>query len=231
MGQTLLGLEVPGVSFEVVLHLATLVSVLIVYRERLASLISGALQGDRGSVGYVGLLALASVPAAIPGVAFQGFLESLFDKPWITGGALIATGVILWTAKPALRREPSRAPNAVDALLMGVAQAFAIVPGISRSGSTVVTALWRKVDPEEAAAFSFLMSIPAIGGAALLKLPEMSSTALGLSPWALSLSALVACVSGVLAIRTFVAMLKQRSFHRFAPYLWVVGTLFLIFVL
>ncbi|MGI9626331.1 MAG: undecaprenyl-diphosphate phosphatase, partial [Longimicrobiales bacterium] len=119
-------------------------------------------------------------------------------------------------------------PGALDAVLMGCAQAFAIIPGISRSGSTVVTGLWRGVDPEEAAAFSFLMSIPAIGGAALLKLPDMRATAGGgeLGIWILG--AAVASITGVLAIWTFVAMLRHRSFHAFGPYLWVVGALFLL---
>lgn len=227
MGQALLGLELPGVGYEVTLHLATLVSVVVVYFARLSDLAKGAFSREREALRYLGLLFLASVPAAFVGIGFEDYLEGLFDMPWVTGVALIVTGLILWTSKAALARGPDNKPGAVDAVLMGCAQAFAIVPGISRSGSTVVTGLWRKVDPEEAAAFSFLMSIPAIGGAALLKFPEVRETAVASELGIWGLGAAVAAVTGVLAIRTFVAMLRQRSFHAFGPYLWVVGALFL----
>ena len=228
MGQAMLGLRIPGLGFEVALHLATLVSVLVVYRERIAKLVTGVLTGDSASLQYMGLLVVASIPAAAVGIGFEERFEALFDIPWVTGVALLVTGAVLWTSRAALRRKPHREPGIGDAALMGLAQAAAIVPGISRSGSTVVTGLWKGVDPQEAAAFSFLMSIPAIGGAALLKLPEMLSGGGGASSSVLLLGAAVACATGVLAIRTFVAMLRHRSFHRFAPYLWVVGVLFLM---
>ena len=228
MGQALLGLRLPGLGFEVALHLATLISVLVVYRERIGSLLAGVVRGDSPSLRYAGLLVVASIPAALVGIGFEERFEALFDIPWVTGVALVVTGVILWTSRAALRREPQRAPGLVDAVLMGIAQAAAIIPGISRSGSTVVTGLWKGVDPQEAAAFSFLMSIPAVGGAALLKAPEMLGGDAGASTGVLLVGAGVASVTGILAIRTFVAMLRHRSFHRFAPYLWVVGVLFLL---
>ncbi len=228
MGQALLGLQLPGLGFEVALHLATLVSVLVVYRARISSLAVGVVKGDRPALRYAGLLLVASLPAAVAGIGFEQAFEALFDVPWVTGVALLLTGIILWTSQAALRREPSREPGLGDAALMGLAQAAAIVPGISRSGSTVVAGLWRGVDPQEAAAFSFLMSIPAIGGAAMLKLPDMVSDGAGSGSGVFVVGAIVACATGVLAIRTFVAMLRHRSFYRFAPYLWVVGTLFLL---
>jgi len=228
MGQALLGLQLPGLGFEVALHVATLVSVLVVYRGRIRSLAVGVARGDRAALRYVGLLLVASLPAAVAGIGFEQAFEALFDVPWVTGVALLLTGVILWTSRAALRGEPSREPGLGDAVLMGLAQAAAIVPGISRSGSTVVTGLWRGVDPQEAAAFSFLMSVPAIGGAAVLKLPDMLPGGGGSGSGILIIGAIVACATGVLAIRTFVAMLRHRSFYRFAPYLWVVGTLFLL---
>lgn len=230
MGQSLLGLSLPGLGFEVALHLATLLSVLIVYRARLASLARGLIDRDRAAVRYVGLILAASVPAALVGIGFESRFERLFDVPAVTGWALIVTGFVLWSSRGALAREPRSRPGLADAVLMGVAQAVAIVPGISRSGTTVVTGLWRGVDPEEAAAFSFIMSIPAIAGAALLKLPELRTGASGVQDMALLLGATVACVTGVLAIRTFVAMLRHRSFWRFAPYLWIAGALFLFHV-
>ncbi len=229
IGQALLGVELPGVSFEVALHFATLLSVLIVYRSRIVALTLGVARRDPGQLRYAGLLVLASVPAAIAGVGFGGFFEALFDMPAVAGAALLVTGCVIWTARSALAREPAESPGAGTALIMGLAQAAAIVPGISRSGATVVAALWRGASPSEAAAFSFLMSVPAIGGAALLKLPAAGWGEGGALAGALAVAGIVACVTGVVAIRTFRMMLERRAFHLFAPYLWVVGAAFLVF--
>lgn len=239
MGQALLGLEVPGMVFEVALHFATLLSVLVVYRERIGVLLAGVARRDCEQVHYAGLLVLASVPAAIAGIGFGDFFASLFDSAAVTGVALLVTGCVVWSARGALARGPAAKPGMGTALAMGLAQAAAIVPGISRSGATVVAALWWGVDPREAAAFSFLMSVPAVGGAALLKVPELVvgwGGAVGgagvdaVSMAVLGVAAVVACATGVAAIRAFRAMLASRSLHRFGPYLWVVGAIFLWFV-
>lgn len=229
MGQALLGIEVPGAGLETVLHAATLLSVVIVYRARIGALLAGIVRGDRDQLGYGGLLLLASVPAAIAGLGFGGFFESLFDRPWIAGAGLLGSGCVVWTARRALARGPAGAPGVTTALVMGFAQAVAIVPGISRSGTTVVAALWRGVSPSEAAAFSFLMSVVAVGGAALVRLPGVVASEGPLSPVVLAAGGVAACVTGVAAIRIFRAMLDNRSFHRFAPYLWVAGAAFLLY--
>ena len=243
MGQTLLGLHLPGMAFEVALHFATLLSVLVVYRARIGTLLAGVARRDREQLHYGGLLVLASVPAAIVGIGFGDFFASLFDSAVVTGVALLVTGCVVWSARGALARGPAGKAGAGTAIVMGLVQAAAIVPGISRSGATVVAALWRGVDPREAAAFSFLMSVPAVGGAALLKVPELvagggavgvgdggASGVDAVSMAVLGVAAVVACVTGVAAIRIFRAMLASRSLHRFGPYLWVVGAIFLWFV-
>lgn len=244
MGQELLGLQVPGMAFEVALHVATLLSVLLVYRARIGTLLAGVARRDREQLRYAGLLVLASVPAAIAGVGFGDFFARLFDSAAVAGVALLVTGFVVWSARGALDRGPAGKPGTGTALTMGLAQAAAIVPGISRSGATVVAALWRGVAPREAAAFSFLMSVPAVGGAALLKVPELvggrgdGGAVVGggsgvdvVSMAVLGVAAAVACATGVAAIRAFRAMLESRSLHRFAPYLWTVGALFLWFVI
>jgi undecaprenyl-diphosphatase len=113
------------------------------------------------------------------------------------------------------------------AIVIGLAQCVALIPGVSRSGSTVVAALWLGVAPLEAAAFSFLMSIPAIAGAAVLKLPDISDGGTALSGGALAVGFLAAGVVGILSIRVFVRMLRDRSFPVFAWYCWGVGLIFL----
>ena len=230
VGQTLLGLEIPGVQFEVAVHVATLISVLVVYRRRLIDLMYGTLRRDRDALRYVGLLALASLPAGIVGVFFLDPIQGLFESPFVTATALLVTGAILWSTRRALGRHVWRSPTWGAALLIGFAQALALVPGISRSGTTVAVALWLGVTAEEAAAFSFLMAIPAIAGAALLELPELASQGLTLSGTALTAGSIVAAVTGILAIKGFVALLARKTFHRFAIYCWALGATFLFYL-
>ena len=230
VGQTLLGLEISGVQFEVAVHMATLISVLLVYRGRLMDLLYGTLRRDGDAWRYVGLLALATLPAGIVGVFFRDAIEGLFESPFVPATAFLVTGAILWSTRRTLGREEWKKPGWGVALLIGFAQAFALVPGISRSGTTVAMALWLGVAAEEAAAFSFLMAIPAIGGAALLQIPELASEGLTLSGTALAAGFTVAAITGVLAIKAFLVLLSRKTFHRFAIYCWTIGTAFLLYL-
>lgn len=232
IGQALLGIDLPGIFFEVAVHVATLLSVLVVYRERVTELLVGAVRRDPGALRYLGLIVLASVPAGIVGVFFEDAIEAVFDNPWTVAAALVVTGLLLWSTRAAMRRrETWEQVDARRAAVIGVAQAFAILPGISRSGSTVVTALWLGVDARDAAAFSFLMSVPAIGGAAILQAPELLEGTPGASGAVLLAAAVAAAVTGVLAIRTFLLMLQKRTFHHFALYCWAAAGLFGIWLL
>lgn len=229
LSQELMGLRIPGVVFEVAVHLATLVSILLVYRARVGRLVTGGIQGDREAWRYMGLLVVATVPAAILGIFFKDAIESIFDDPVVTGVAFLATGVLLWSSRAALKREPEGEPGLRVAVLMGLAQAFALIPGISRSGSTVIMGLWAGVSGREAAAFSFLMAVPAIAGAAVLQFPDLQGSTLPAGPLAAGFAA--AAVTGVLAIRSFVVLLQKQAFHRFAYYLWPLGIAFLAYLL
>lgn len=228
IGQELMGLFLPGITFEVVVHVATLLSVVIAYRDRLLELARGTLlERDGEAWRYVGLLVVATLPIAVVGLAWGGRVEALFQNPRAVGIALLCTGGILFTTRWALRRELSPGFGVRVALLIGLAQCLALVPGISRSGTTVVAALWLGVAPVQAAAFSFLLSIPAIGGAAILQLPKLDVAAEGIGIGPLAVGFVAAAVTGVVAIRLFVRMLKDRSFPLFAWYCWGVGLLFL----
>jgi undecaprenyl-diphosphatase len=228
IGQALLGIDQPGIFFEVAVHVATLLSVLLVYRQRVAELFVGAVRREPRALRYVGLILLASVPAGIVGVFFEDAVTALFDNPWTVGVALLVTGGMLWSTRVAQRRNPEPVElDATRAFLIGVAQAVAITPGISRSGSTVTTGLWLGVEAREAAAFSFLMSLPAIGGAALLQVPELLEGEMDMTAGVLMAALVASAVTGVLAIRTFLAMLQRRAFHHFGLYCWVVGVAFL----
>ncbi len=230
VGQTLMGVDPAGVSFEIALHVATLVSVVWVYRPRLLGLARDASRGDADAWRYLGLLVLATVPAAVVGLGFKTRIEGLFERPMVAGVCFLVTGVVLWTARAALARDPRDRPGVGAAVWMGMSQAFALLPGISRSGMTTITGLWRGVDAEEAAAFSFLMLLPAMSGALLLAIPDLVGGEGGVGAGPLLAGSLAAALTGILAIRVFVVMLRNRSFHWFAVYVWLLGAGFLSYL-
>lgn len=227
LAEALLGVDLPGVVFEVSVHVATLCAVLWVYRRRIAELALGIAGRDRESLRYVGLLALASIPAGLAGVLGRSAIESLFDRPIAAAIFLLVTGALVWTLRRTTRRRGSDRVRVLPALWVGVAQATAILPGISRSGATVAAGVWRGIDAVRAAEFSFLLSVPAIAGAAVLQSDAMAATAAhtGVAPLLVGFAA--ALVSGVLAIRIFVRFLESRRFHHFAWYCWGVGSAYL----
>lgn len=278
IGQELLGLAIPGIVFDVVVHVATLISVLIVYRGTVARLIRGAfIRGEESTWPYILKIGLATIPAVIVGFTLRDWFEARFDDPIFAGTMILVTGCVVWSSRWALgthrigilelipiavaailsllagtaipflavlamqsvlmfiarattsQTGREKEPTFGGALIMGIAQAIAIFPGISRSGSTVVAALWRRIDPAAAAEFSFLMSIPVILGAAMLQVPDaLRGGDPGVSLFALTVGFIGAAASGILAIRFFVALLKRQNFHIFAYYCWVAAGLFLL---
>lgn len=225
IGQELLGVALPGISFEVAVHLGTLLSILIAYRVRVGAILAGLPAGDRDAWREVGLLVLASIPAAIVGIGFGDAVETAFEDPRVPGVALLVTALLLASTRIPLARTLDRPITPAVALWIGVAQALAITPGISRSGATVVMALWLGLRTERAAEFSFLLAIPAIAGAALLQAGEVSRGGVDAAP--LLAGTLAAAGAGVLAIRIFLSFLRRRSFASFALYCLVAGGGFL----
>lgn len=231
LAEAALGLSTPGVLVEVTVHVATLAAVLVVYRQRLVGLLAGALRRDIQAWKAIGLLALASLPAGIVGVGLGQMIERAFDSLLVVGVGFVITGSLLWSSRGAVQAGERGLPGWLGAVGVGLAQALAVLPGISRSGSTIVAALWTGVSPVKAAEFSFLLAIPAIGGAAVLELGDATRgiATMGAGPLAVSFAA--ALVSGVAAIRLLVAVLGSRAFHRFAPYCWILGILTVIWAL
>ena len=225
LAESLLGLETPGVVVEVTLHVATLLAVVLVYQRRLVGVVVGAIAGNRAAWRVVALFSLATLPAAIVGVLFADFFERTFESLFVVGVSFLVTGLILWTTKWVSEGAQTAQPSVAGALAIGLAQAVAIFPGISRSGSTVATALWLRVEPVRAAEFSFILAIPAIAGAAVLQIPDLADGVGGVGYGPLALSFVASLVSGIAAIKLLIASLRSQAFHCFAPYLWGLGAL------
>lgn len=223
LAEAALGLKTPGLVVEVALHVATLLAVFIAFRARLLELTRGALRRDPAAWRYIGLLVLATIPAGIAGVLFEDFFKQAFGSLIEVGVEFIVTGIILWSTRWAGQPGPGDRLTAGTATLIGVAQAVAILPAISRSGTTVAAGMWLGMDPVRAGEFSFLLSIPAIGGAAVLELPKLmgATQQVGAAPLALGFAA--SLVTGLLSIRWLVSLLRRRAFHWFAPYCWAIG--------
>jgi len=233
LGQALLGIQADGIDFVIAVHVATLVSVLLVYRQRVRWLVIGAVRFERDAWGYLALLAVATVPAALVGAVLWDLVGHLFESLWMVGFGFVITAVVLASSRVPLGRPAGAKLNLRRACLIGCAQALAVAPGISRSGTTVVTALWLGVPAAEAAAFSFLLSVPVIAGAALLTvLPGDEGMAFGSEALVtMGVGGLAAAVFGVVAIRVFVRMLREGSFPRFAYYIGPVGVCVLLWSL
>ncbi len=229
MAQEVLGVEEGGVLFEVALHVGTLAAVLWFYRARIWGLLEGAIRREFSVWIYLGKLAAGTVPAVLVVLLFRDFLEGLFGTPWVAGVALLVTAAFLWTTRYTLPKASAGEPSWLAAVLIGCAQAAAIVPGISRSGATVAAALALGVRSESAAEFSFLLSVAAIGGAALLSIGDLGAVD-ARTQLTLGLGVVVALVSGVLALTLFVRLLKTGAFHRFAYYDVAAGALFLVWL-
>jgi undecaprenyl-diphosphatase len=224
--QTLLGIEVDGLLFEVSVHVATVVAIVLFYHRRVRELILGVLSARAEALRYAGKLIVGTLPAVLVGLTARDFITAQFASPLLVGGLLIVTGGIVWTTRRTRRESGAQEPTWAGALAIGLAQAFAILPGISRSGSTVAAALALGVAPAAAAEFSFMLGIIAVSGAAVLVLPEMRDAA----PEQLSAVALggaAALCSGILAIWLFVRMLRSNTFHYFAWWAWLAGAGFL----
>ena len=189
-------------------------------------MLRGALAGSADAWAYAAKLALATLPAVVVGLTALDFVEEMFEMPWTAGAGLLFTGACLWTTRRTQPTARAPEPTWLQALLIGCAQVLAIAPGISRSGTTVATALALGVAPLAAAEFSFLMAIPAIVGAALLQALKAEPPSPEL--WrALGVGGAVACVAGIGALALFVRVLRAGTFHYFAWYTWAAGAAFL----
>ena len=227
-------LEVPEelrMKLEVFLHAGTLLAVFAFYRRQIGAILAGlfARNADsrRAAWIYAGKIAVSALPAVVVYFLFRHDIDALVENARMVGALLMFTGAVLLGTRYLPRGE--RPVNFLRALIMGLGQAIALLPGVSRSGMTLAAARGGRVGPADAAEFSFLMSAPLIMGGVLLEClkGEVSTGGLswGVLAWGIGLSAVVGYISLALLLRA----LKGRWFWLFGPYCIVAGLLTLIF--
>jgi undecaprenyl-diphosphatase len=231
----LLGWEAPGLAFDVALHSGTLIAVLWFFRKEWIELTRAAWNIVRTrrvetiEEKRVIFLVLATIPGAIGGLLLEEKAETVFRAPMLTAVALIVMGVVLWaTDRYSSQERPLGHMKWVHALLIGIAQVVALVPGVSRSGSTITAARALQFDRQSAAVFSFLMSMPITAAAIIMKGREaMTGGDLGLL---VLVGVISAAVSAWLAISVLLKYVSSRSYGIFALYRMVVGVSVLVFL-
>jgi undecaprenyl-diphosphatase len=221
--QALLRVKQPGVSFELLVHLGTLLAVFIYFRRRIwlmiKSLFDGGMMQERAMVGYV---VIGTVPAVIAGVLFKTFFEAAFSSALLTSFMLFGTGLILLSTR--LVRPGQKDMSIKSAILVGIGQAVSIMPGISRSGTTMSVGMLAGVKQTEAAEFSFLLSIPAIAGAIALDAREILGVSSALvGPYLVG--TFVSFILGLVSVYSVLAVIKKGKFQYFAYYCFAAGAL------
>ena len=224
----LLGLDPPDLATSAVLHLGTLVAVLAFYRRDIIWMVRG-IRGDPTARRMALLVVVATVPAVLAGTVLVGHVERFQDSSTAVGAALVATGAILVASK-FLAERTRRAENlsALDSLGIGMAQALALLPGISRSGMVITAGLTRGLSATQAARFGFLMAVPVTLGAGTLE--ALSVAGAGVRVPELIAGTVVAAVSGYWAISLLLRALLRHGLWPFSVYCFLIGAVALIWL-
>ena len=235
--QHFLGIEESQIFFDVMVHFGTLGAVIIVYYQLIGSLVQTGFStlfqadfyrhprltiSDTPDLRLIWFLLLGSIPTGLIALLFKESLESIFGKPMVVAGMLIITGLILQLSRFGQRRRQTETPlRAWHTPLVGIVQGLAIIPGISRSGSTISISLLLGLSPQVAAQYSFLLSIPAILGAVILKFKEVGE--ITIAPAVIVAGTLTSFIVGYIALRSLLAILNRGRFSIFSYYCFALG--------
>lgn len=232
----LLGWPDPGAAFSAVIQLGTLVAVLVYFGRDIGVMTRAVLQGifggrpwERQEARLAWFIALGTLPIGVCGLVFKRYIEGEFRSLYVISASLIVLGVLLWVAErtAAFHRGVDQI-GFVDSQLIGLAQAVALIPGSSRSGTTMTAAMFLGLTREAAARFSFILGIPAIGAAGLFELRDLLRHGVGGAGMStLVIGNLTSAVSGYLAIDLLLRYLRTRTTHVFVWYRIGLGLLLL----
>ena len=229
IGRQILGVEASGdLVFEVAVHAATVLATIVVFRKQILDLFKGLFKFRyNDETDYICKIVVSMIPVFVVGVFFKDFVEGLFSSLLVVGIALVFTACLLFFSdrKPAAvhAAEVRNGISFLQALVIGIGQAFAVIPGLSRSGTTISTGLLSGVKRENVAQFSFLMVLVPILGEAFLDLVggDMAASSIGALP--LILGFVSAFVSGLFACKVMIALVKKAQLKWFALYCVIVG--------
>ncbi|WP_027725054.1 undecaprenyl-diphosphate phosphatase [Tuberibacillus calidus] len=224
LGRHLFGLDEAGLFLDTMLHLGTLIAILTFYKNELTSLLR------RPFSRLSALLVVGTIPAVVFGFLFNDFFEKIAKTGVTVGWEFLFTGLLLWFSEHVKNGHKKLEQISLgDAFFIGCFQALAIFPAISRSGATIAASLMRKISPDTAAYFSFLLSAPAVAGAVVLQGADLiHGTTEQVSFVPLLIATLSAALFGYLAIQWMIDFVKRRSLKLFAIYVWILGGLILI---
>ncbi len=244
--QNLFGIREPELLFDISLHIGTLIAIFIVFYREIRSILqtllrlpvliksSGSLKSvfaDNEEIRIAALILIGSIPTAILGILFHKIADQIFGSVCIVGVMLLITGTLLWfTRRITIEGRPLIKVSIRDALMIGLIQGMAIMPGISRSGATISMALFLGMNREVAGRYSFLLSIPAILGALILGL---NSTIIqtDIPVRIIFLGTVTAAIVGYIGLKILLRLVKQGHLYYFAPYCWLLGAATLIWSL
>jgi undecaprenyl-diphosphatase len=236
------GFQPPGVAFDVLLHLGTLLSVVFFLRREIGELLASLMPGkgaaahgrerdtgERAANRWMVLwIMVATFLTGVIGILFKDRIERLFESVEITACMLFITGILLFGSDRVKTNGRQKGDmNLNDAIILGLVQAAALIPGISRSGSTISFGIFRGLERETAARFSFLLSIPAIGGAVILKSADLLRLGAGDLPVS-GAGFIAAAITGFFSLKLLFAMIGKTGLAPFAWYCWLVGSATLI---
>lgn len=236
--QNLFGMKNPEFIFDISVHIGTLAAVFLFFSREIISIIRSLLfvafrgkkiaetrPGTMDDIRLAAMIVVASVPTAVIGLMLQKKTDVLFSSLLLVGCMLILTGAWMWFTKKTRTHGPGL--DLKNTILIGMIQGISVIPGISRSGSTIAAGLYLGLDRESAVRFSFLISIPAILGAALLSM--IHAPAPGTANAAVIVTgAATAFATGYAALNLLVYMVKKGSLFLFSPYCWLAGTAALV---
>lgn len=218
----LFGLSQP-LLFDIMLHVGSLFVVLYYFRKDIRELIFGLFDGDREKLRIVLMIIVATIPIALVGYFFQDFIESIFKDLRTVGFALLFTALLLFLSRYPKKKEGKL--TYMKALGIGIFQAIAILPGVSRSGSTISSGMMFGVRKEEVARFSFLIFIPAILGALVLHIGDITAFT---DPLPVIVGTLVSAIVGYFSLKLLMNIIKKDKFSWFSVYCLLLGIVVLI---
>ena len=227
--------EEPPILFDIILHIGSLCVIFYIMRDEIKRVLDSVpsffsnyrnYTNLKGEQRLIGLVIVASIPTAIIGFTFDStVIGDFYSEMHLVGGCLIFTGILVWLSKDYSGDKQINDFPIKNALIVGFFQGLAILPGVSRSGSTIAISKMLGMEPVKAARFSFLLFIPAITGATILKIQEIDETISEVGTLSLMLGFLSSVITSYFSINILLNLIKKQQFHYFTPYCILLGFL------